>query len=509
MRRSISLLAPLGVATVLAATAAVRAETWPLEIRHLDANELCAAAVRNLSFLTGGKGTSHIRMPGMEEQGEEQAAAFKRIVKKEPTYLSKNPLRSVIKLGSREYAFALDAVPPKPAADSDSALGKLQEKLLKALSSQNFVPAYNRLYFDCNGNGDLTDDGVTEAQQASGMNQPGKCQFSPVKVTIDIDGTKFDYSLVVSSSTSLVPGGGLITVINFGSATCREGDITVDGNEHHVVLLDFNCNGRFDDQPTPAAENRPLGLPPTPRPGDVLLVDTDDSGMRWVSANSLTGPKNSNQLMVSRVVALDGRFYDMQVSPSGDKLTLNPTKQLGNISNVPDDFHAVIYNDTGILRVRGNKAAPMALPEGQWKLLSYEIEVADYHKPQPSDEKKEKEEPVMREMGKGQMLVPGGGTLPMGHRTLIMAKATADCKSLVIRAGDTLAIPFGPPFRPVVTAGKMNPDGETLPLALALIGLGGEQVNNVAVEGQRPPKPTFTITDDKGKVIEEGNFEYG
>jgi hypothetical protein len=55
----------------------------------------------------------------------------------------------------------------------------------------------------------------------------------------------------------------------------------------------------------------------------------------------------------------------------------------------------------------------------------------------------------------------------------------------------------------------MNPDGETLPLALALIGLGGEQVNNVAVDGQRPPKPTFTITDDKGKVIEEGNFEYG
>ena len=29
------------------------------------------------------------------------------------------------------------------------------------------------------------------------------------------------------------------------------------------------------------------------------------------------------------------------------------------------------------------------------------------------------------------------------------------------------------------------------------------------VDGGRPAKPEFTITDPKGKVVQEGNFEYG
>ena len=41
---------------------------------------------------------------------QSQADAFKRIVKKEPKYQSENPFRGVIKFGSQEYAFALDAV---------------------------------------------------------------------------------------------------------------------------------------------------------------------------------------------------------------------------------------------------------------------------------------------------------------------------------------------------------------------------------------------------------------
>jgi hypothetical protein len=96
-----------------------------------------------------------------------------------------------------------------------------------------------------------------------------------------------------------------------------------------------------------------------------------------------------------------------------------------------------------------------------------------------------------------------------GHRTYLMAKATDECKPLVVRAGAATVIPFGPPFKPVVTAGDMNQDGDTLPLALALIGSGGEKCYNLMIDGEKPPKPTFTITDPKGKVVEEGSFEYG
>ena len=45
--------------------------------------------------------------------GPSQLEAFKRIVTKEPKYQSEYPFRGVVKLGSQEYAFALDVVPPK------------------------------------------------------------------------------------------------------------------------------------------------------------------------------------------------------------------------------------------------------------------------------------------------------------------------------------------------------------------------------------------------------------
>jgi hypothetical protein len=44
---------------------------------------------------------------------------------------------------------------------------------------------------------------------------------------------------------------------------------------------------------------------------------------------------------------------------------------------------------------------------------------------------------------------------------------------------------------------------------MSLIGSAGEVCNNLMVNGSRPGKPAFTITDDKDKVVENGNFEYG
>ncbi|NLE38847.1 MAG: hypothetical protein GX621_12555, partial [Pirellulaceae bacterium] len=67
--------------------------------------------------------------------------AFKKAVKKEPAkYHSEFPLRGVATLGDRKYGFVLDAPDDK-------------------------TPGYGLLYFDRNGNGDLTDDEVIESDQ--------------------------------------------------------------------------------------------------------------------------------------------------------------------------------------------------------------------------------------------------------------------------------------------------------------------------------------------------------
>ena len=80
-------------------------------------------------------------------------------------------------------------------------------------------------------------------------------------------------------------------------------------------------------------------------------------------------------------------------------------------------------------------------------------------------------------------------------------------------------MPFGPPYKPVVTAfpgysaaqivnGK--PTGvPALEMSLSIVGSTGEVCTNLLVNGGRPPKPEFTITDPKGKVVQQGTFEYG
>jgi hypothetical protein len=73
-------------------------------------------------------------------------------------------------------------------------------------------------------------------------------------------------------------------------------------------------------------------------------------------------------------------------------------------------------------------------------------------------------------------------------------------------------LPYGPPFKPVVTAfPAFNPsekDVKQAQLQMSLIGSTGESCTDVMVGGDRPPAPKFTITA-KGDVVETGTFKYG
>ena len=90
------------------------------------------------------------------------------------------------------------------------------------------------------------------------------------------------------------------------------------------VLVDFNSNGRFDDETTIRSDSphgRRAGLSRIRR--RALLIDPDlsrpglGSPYEWTSDDS--------RLPVAKVVCIDGRYYDMKISPAGDKLTLTPS----------------------------------------------------------------------------------------------------------------------------------------------------------------------------------------
>jgi hypothetical protein len=92
-------------------------------------------------------------------------------------------------------------------------------------------------------------------------------------------------------------------------------------------------------------------------------------------------------------------------------------------------------------------------------------------------------------------------------RSTASARGTTECKPVKVVKGETVEFPFGPPYRPVVKASPMG--RQQLSLEMSLVGSAGEICSNMIVNNNRPSASKFTITDQKGEVVQQGTFEYG
>lgn len=452
---------------------------------------------------------------GEQTERSGPAAVFKQIVKKEPKYVSKHPFRGVVSFGSQSYAFALDLIPP-PAKKSDKKEG---DKNAKPKTEKKTTPeriSYNRLYFDLNHNGDLTDDKPIDVRPQEGAQIWGTAfRFPRVDVVLDDAGARYDYSFLLTGQQYGARGDFSYLCLSFNSAAYREGRITLDGKNRHVVLVDSNSNGRFNDEMSISKKGRVSNGPVPVEPGDTLLVDP-----KVDNADALQDAMGGTRY-VSKLANVDDRFYDVKISPAGDKLTLSPSSiPLGKVRNPNTNYRATIYGDLGFVDVRSENGAAVPVPAGQWTLLSYIINATEAKKPtkaekKPGNEKKEadKKSDTAESLAEGLAALLGGSSedAPVGRQSIVLAQATGECKPITVVQGETVLLPFGPPYKPVVTAEGYQPDEKekTLSLGLKLIGSVGEICSGMSIKGRHPSKPKFTITDAKGKVVEQGTFEYG
>ncbi|HBO44114.1 MAG TPA: hypothetical protein DD670_09320 [Planctomycetaceae bacterium] len=521
-----------------------RPQTWTLKLKKANGQSRNAgfsssSAGLDLGYLYGAasRQSLYIRVakdgkPIATSQGG-RTSDFDRIVKKEPRYQCAWPLRGVFRLGSQKYAFALDMVSPpteNPKTEekpkSDPLTVKPGERPSNSKPPAPKPMAYNRLHFDLNHNGDLTDDKAIETKlwpsyvverskdgSVSVIQAP--FEVPQIDLQIDADGTKMDYafSLLGYSNTSR---DGCNAWISLSSAAYREGEITLEGKKHRVALIDFNSNGRFDDETT---------LSPGPSPdreihqryGDVLFLDPEKFPPATASLHDWAS--NRVQHPVGKFLSIDGRLYDMQVSPSGDKLTLMPSSApAGNVTNPNGSFSALVYGDKGWLKISATDDAPAVLPEGQWKLYGYTLECAEQLEPLPPDED---DEPPQQTPGKQPSSIHGAEAKPDAQKTnpppsigpmwTLTAQAMIDYKPVTVRSGQTVVMPFGPPYTPTVSGSNLenSKDGKRLSLGVRLVGSVGEVCTSTTVDGRRAPRPRFTITDPKGKIVQEGRFEYG
>lgn len=486
----------LAVVGGLLAASATRGEDFALQLRCVEPMDRDKAARGEMSedyilrmarpqyFYTqifGGKAAKKTSNP--------QAAAFAKIVKKEPAkYVSDQPFRGVAKLAGVDYAFVID----KKNAESKS---------------------YDRLYFDANHNGDLTDDKPIDAIQSRGTANFSSSEFPRVDVTLDSGGSKFDYAFFMTAFVQMA-GDFRYASISLNSAAYREGDIAFEGKRHHVILLDYNSNGRFDDTVKIRSDAVTADGQVYPEPGDVLLVDFDLKGPLTRRSLIVLNGNSGNQ--VSKSLSIDGRFYDMKISPAGDKLTLTPSAApSGYVTSLHDGFEGVLYDSKqGFVRILCGKSKPAAIPVGRWKLASYTIDRTEYEQPEKSPANKEKKQPkpeksLLEALFQAVTGVNPASMEPAGPRyTIVSANGTKNSPTIDVQKGKTVSMPFGPPYKPIVSA-YLDQDSKKAELSLSIVGASGEVCTDMMVNGDRPPAPEFTVKTPKGETVASGKFKYG
>jgi hypothetical protein len=547
---------PIAVAAVAAMFAVVvqaRGESCSLELKRLESRsryegvrggtiEMLVRYTNSQSFyMQTGPNVGEMQMSWPDGTTYNPKTEFAKAIKQQPKYASDRVVRGVVKLGGQVYGFALDSVPAKEekpkdekakdekAKDEKAKDEKPKEKaaekstgktLLSAVQSAvagGAAPAkelpkatvYNRLYFDVNHNGDLTDDKPVDAmplpEQMRAMmmsSNAAQCDFPRIDLTLDLGDAKLDYSFTMNVYSYSYGENQSYVSGSLSAAAYREGEITLEGKKRKVILVDFNCNGRFDDQ---------LGLRNVqstdgqiyPLQGDTIAIDPDLNTAGGFSPYDLSSGKG--RYNVSKLLCLEGKYFDMKVTPAGDKLELTPSNvEIGNVTNPNAKYRALIYGDKGVVMIAGEKGSAVPIPVGEWKLLNYTIDLTGAAPEKKPDEKKESS--LLGALSKA-LIEPARPQ--MVRNTMVAASATKAGKPVTVRKGETTLLAFGPPYKPVVKV-QYRPSKDQVQLNMSLVGSAGEIVSNMMVEGNRPePAPKFTISSPKGEVVQTGQFSYG
>jgi len=445
------------LATVCVILSPAGAETFQLKLKQLEERSRYADQGDDPDFLFKMTYPQHFwLLVGMIVQETRPGESdFASLVKKEPEkYQSEHPFRNVAKLGSEKFLLVLD-------------------------SSNLAENGYDVLYFDVNGNGDLTDDKPLRAMPLpEGVTFPSNYnsrEFPRVDVPIHVEGERIDYAFSLLVHSQFQEDILVYSSASLNAAAYREGEVTLDGKRRRIVLLDFNSNGRFDDVFTVNQNMRSPDGRVYPNQGDMLLIDPDTKDRNTFGY----GPNDRKERQpVSNLLSVDGRYYDVRISPAGDTLTLTPsTVALGSVKNSNERYAATVYNATGLVKITGTKSEAIPLPEGDWKLLDYVIDLT-----KPGKDKKV---------------------------TRVAAAGTRDYPVVKVRRGESTELPFGPPYKPLVKVSPFRRSSTDATLDLFLVGSAGEICSDMRVDGDQPGKPTFSIANAKGKIIERGSFEYG
>jgi hypothetical protein len=314
-------------------------------------------------------------------------------VKAYPKLKSKRPLYGKLKFDfnlatgkAKVFHFVLDESGEAPAAEAKTREKKADQKkpqtsLLKSLAEkltgtaekgesdksppekENQLSSYDRLYFDRNGDLDLTNDPVLKP-----MKDPPWQALPPWKLKervafeyLDID-VDYGPGLGVQPFRMLpwfaITENGKYSTLYFVSTVARQGRIAIGKHEYDALLAQPGLiSGRYDRLTT-----------------DLFLRPVDPK-------DDL--PREYRQGMLGTLPRIDGQLYVTSATPSGDKLTVKPYRGDFGIFKIgpgardigDTSAHGSLCSEATEINLEPDADSPDGKNE---KVREYQVPVGDY-----------------------------------------------------------------------------------------------------------------------------------
>lgn len=356
---------------------------------------------------------------------------------------------------------------------------------------------YSRLYFDSNGNGDLTDDPVVDGGFGLGEDQFCHAEFPIIDTVIEVAGRPVPYSFQTGALYSYFEEDGrpdrrlskehVDQNLNlFVTANCSYvGEFELDGQRYRVALGDGNANGRFNDQFSGPQD----GLPREP----IVLLLSGDSF--YVASGRRIEPYDAHPL--GGLLFVNGGLFDVNISTSEGKMTLTPVSEslVALKLAMATETMTLYTEDRSCCVMMYRPGTEVRVPQGKYRLLLYTARRKD----------------------------------EQGDEWLLAAQATTESPSVTVDPSSDAVLNFGEPYVPTVQVPEWSRqavrEGDSeVPLAFLVMGAGDEllaefrrisgdrtrvPLSEVKENRDRPKEPTYTIVKADGEIVAQGSFEYG
>jgi len=249
--------------------------------------------------------------------------------------------------------------------------------------------------------------------------------------------------------------------LTFYPAGTRTGRIRLGSKAYRVKVTDGDFDGRYDTR---------MAFPLVQfwQPGcDLFAIDLNrDKRFDWnYYVNAEAAP-------LSRMVRVQGSYYDIGLAADGTTLELNKVDpNFGSLDLGGADVSLRLWSDAAHQYLVGSERK-WQLPAGRYFALSVKLGLTDSDK----------------------------------SKWLFDSRETGQLKSFDIENGQTTVIEIGPPFSIKPTAERRK---DKVSIGFELVGNVGERYRDkIKKNGRVQLPPIFEVVDESGKSLYSSTFEY-